>query len=110
MQKGIRGNMEHEKNIFFMAFMGEFVRFAVNVNTTVEIPTEAGIATQTSPMTIEGLLVDMDDDFYYLGTPDDGITHVVRVQNVVFAQLIQPESPFDGILDEMPDVDPDKFN
>lgn len=94
---GLNMPKKTKKNeVFLLTFIGEFVQvvssFVMNVSSNGEDMGE-------SPLIVEGYLLDMDDDFIYMGDSPDGITRALKKDTVVFIQFLNNEDILSSLLD-----------
>lgn len=98
-----------DNTIFYNTFVGEHVSLVTNIPLTQDKHTEEGILSQSIPLSLEGILMDMDDRFFFLGAGDI-VTHAVKIDEVILIEIMQEEHPLDQVFDMMDDVDPTKMN
>ncbi len=58
----------------------------------------AGVETDIK---VQGFILDMDDEFYYLGNTPEEIVRAVKRENVVYIEILNPDNEYRAILDEM---------
>lgn len=87
---------------FHLAFMGEQVVITTDKTATVTTSNELGFQTEVQPIFYEGILLDQDDDFYYLGVPKE-IMQAVSKKSVVHVMLSDSVDIYGELLDQMPD-------
>lgn len=90
------------KDVFYNIFVGEFVQIVTEVQTKTVQQSEEEIKESNHPVILEGYLLDVDDDFYYLGDTPNSISSGVKKTKIVHIQIAEPKSYMDDILDEMP--------
>lgn len=84
---------------FFLAFIGQLVSITVGINSEVNFEDENGATVQSLPMTYEGILLDQDSDYYYLGKSPNEIEQAVRKSRVIHIGVVEQKTLFDEILD-----------
>lgn len=97
---------------FFMTFIGEYVSVLTTMMVTKAFQTEDGVEEQTQPIVIQGFLLDMDDEFFYIGEVSNEVDRAVRKEFVNAIEIAdENESTFDSILEhvEAPE-DSKKYN
>lgn len=94
----------NELNTFFLAFMGQPITITTNLMTTMPM-NEEDLAAETYPIFYEGILLDSDEEYYYLGKTPTEITSCVKKDSVVHIMVIEQKNLFEEILDhtEIPD-------
>lgn len=86
------GNSNEELNdTFFLSFVGELVEMA---GSFYHGDGENAIKTM-------GYILDMDDEFYYLGDDPEQISQAIRRDRVIWIQILTPENSYKEILDEL---------
>ncbi len=83
-------------------FMGKNVRIATMQNASATIMTENGPIVENYPLVYEGILIDDDAEFYYLGKNISNISIRVRKTHEVGMEVVDEEDPLDEILKRMP--------
>jgi hypothetical protein len=53
------------------------------------------------PLAIRGFIIDVDENWLYLGDNLDGITKTIRIIPGMIIEIIKEHSEFDDILEEM---------
>lgn len=92
---------ERPKNIFVENFAGQLVEIFTGVLQKVE--DEHGI--QEVPLAIQGFIIDIDENFIYLGNTTAGISKCVKIGDGLVIEIIPPQptkqeaTEFDDILD-----------
>lgn len=93
------GKTDQEFDTFFLAFIGQLVSITVGINSDVNFSDENGATVQSIPMTYEGILLDQDSDYYYLGRTPSEIEQAVRKSRVVHIGIVEQKTLFDEILE-----------
>ena len=97
-----------EPSRFFIDFAGEMIMAILDVIGSQPIPAEDGsIVDVQTPLTVQGYLIDEDDNFYYLGDDGQKATKVVKKERVVYVQLASSEIEQ---IEESYNGDPSQFN
>lgn len=93
--------MDKELTTFFLAFENQPVTITVNMTANSMAETEGGIAQESFPIFYEGILMDYDKDYYYLGNGIE-ISQAVKINNVVHIISMEQTDPYSEFLDSMP--------
>lgn len=99
------GNKEQELSTFFLAFIGQQVTITVTLTSVVNFTDENGNTVETMPVFYEGILLDHDDEYYYLGSTPNEITQAVKKKQVVHIIVMEQKDIYEEILDSMPKPD-----
>jgi hypothetical protein len=83
---------------FFLAFIGQ----AVTITTTLRHTVSDEQNTESIPIFFEGILLDHDDEYYYLGATPHEITQGVKKSIVAHIAILDNKSVFDAILEQIP--------
>lgn len=99
-------NGPKDKNLdsFVLTFMQRPVAITINQNHTINFQTDESSSVETMPMFYEGILLDYDDTYYYLGKTASEITQAITRSSVVHIQVMEEKNIYDQILEEMPDT------
>jgi hypothetical protein len=76
---------------FFLSFVGELVEIAGSFYHG-----EAENAIKT-----HGYILDIDDEFYYLGDTPEEVTQALRRDRVIYIQVLTPANEYREILDQL---------
>lgn len=91
---------EKEKDsIFFYTFVGNYV----------EVVGAFYNQNQEVPLSIQGYLLDQDDEYYFLGDHPHNITHAVKIESVRYIAIYSDDDQYKKVLVEMcpPETDED---
>ena len=91
---------EQEFSTFFLAFHGQLVTITVGINSEVNFSDDNGATVQSIPMSYEGILLDENNEYYFLGNTKE-ITQAVRKTRVVHIMVVEQKTLFDEILETM---------
>lgn len=84
--------------LLFEIFINEFVQ----VVTDLSMYAASEDAEQASiPLTFNGYLLDMDDEFLYLGETSVAVDKAVKRENIIFIQMLAEEDPLSQMLNDM---------
>lgn len=92
---------EQELDTFFLAFMGQEVIITTTVNSTVNIADEHGNSIETMPLFYEGILLDQDKEYYYLGQNPNEINQAIPKSFVLHIMTKPSTDIYEEILDSM---------
>lgn len=91
-----------DKSLFFLTFIGEYVQIKLDLSSKMHAESNEGLVTEEGPLTLQGYLLDMDKNFYYLGGSPGSVTDAVKkiaVKHIRIVPVEQPKTIFDDILD-----------
>lgn len=88
-----------EPSAFFLSFVGEYVQ----VITSFQMLTEENPETAL-PLIIEGVIMDADDTYIYMGSESDGIRQAIRSEHVVFVQQLDKADELEEVFSSMSKV------
>lgn len=104
----------HKENLiqstFFLAFVGQKIAITVNANHTIGTDMGDGTSIETLPMFYEGILLDYDEEYYYLGKSPNEIIQAVNRKASIHIMVIEDKTVFDEILDQMPEPSEGEVN
>jgi hypothetical protein len=81
------------ESTFFASFVGEYVEIVCKVvGATKEI---------TLPVVVNGFLLDIDDDFYYLSDNGTEVSKAVRKDGLIIIEVAKQKTPEEEILDNL---------
>lgn len=92
-----------DPSLFFLTFHGEPLRLILNTNMSMVQTSEDETTSMDSPMAIEGVLVDEDERYYYIGTSPTNATKAVDKDSVIVAELIETSDQLQALLEAIPD-------
>ena len=96
MKKTIKKKKTKKKSTtldtFYLAFIGEHIRL------TGQFSTPQGTAVSG----IEGYLLDIDDDFFFLGDGPDSIKIAIKRDSIFSVETIEYKDELTKMLDEFP--------
>lgn len=88
--------------LFGQTFIGQDVTITVNVTNSVNFEMNNGGTVETMPLFYEGILMDIDDEYYYLGDNPIEISHAIRKSSVVHIIINEQKTMYDALLDSVP--------
>jgi hypothetical protein len=65
------GPKEEINSTFFLAFMGQRIIITIDLMASIISSSEAGTITEMVPIFYEGILLDEDSEYFYLGPIND---------------------------------------
>lgn len=91
---------------FFATFIGDRVEIVADFYQNYQEETAESRITNHAPASIQGYILDIDDEFLYLGKNPHEISMALRRTKVLYIEVIGAEkeekSPYDALLDSMP--------
>src|SRR4029077_10299831 len=85
------------KSLFYDLFIGEYVFMLTTVDVTQVNNDEHGYYENKQPIKLLGYLLDMDDDYYYIGEFPDRVSQAIKKVNVVHVEIADATKT-DGLL------------
>lgn len=76
---------------FFLSFIGELVELAGSFYH----------GEQEAALKVVGYILDMDDNYYYLGDTHEEITQAIKKDRVIYIQVLNPVNQFEEMLTQM---------
>lgn len=97
---------------FFLAFVGQKVTITTNlmVTTIAGVDSEGVPIMETVPLFYEGILLDYDEENFFLGKGPEEITQAVHKSAYKHIMTTDNEDLFDEILTNMPEPNKDDIN
>ena len=93
---------------FFQSFVGEMVSLTINAT----VPTQAvinddGVVEEVieGPISFDGYLLDVDNEYYYLGDTSQEVSKAIRKENVISVEIVKSLNIFDKMLEDIEDKD-----
>jgi hypothetical protein len=78
---------------FYITFVGEYVQLIGEFSSQTVDGTYA---------TISGYLLDLDDDYFYIGPTADEINAAIKKDNVFSIQIMPKKDKYSDLLDDVP--------
>lgn len=101
--------MKKKSTVFFDTFIGEFVDVISDLVETQRRETDQGITEMMKPLIIKGYVLDIDNDYVYLGETPNQVTYAVNKSTIKIITLAMDE--LDERLVNLPDpVNESEFN
>jgi hypothetical protein len=96
-------------SLFFSTFVGNNVFITTNVTQTNRLQLPEGLLTESLPMFFEGILMDLDDEYLFLG---DGksVSNAVRKEFILQIELKEEEDKFKKLLESVNPRNDTEFN
>jgi hypothetical protein len=95
---------------FLLAFGGQLVTITTSLNANVGFQDDQGNQVESMPILYEGILLDIDNDYLYLGHSINEINSAVRKSHVVHISVKQETNVLEEILQSMPDPKKEDIN
>lgn len=89
-------------SLFGLCFHGEYVEIVTSLYQKNIEGDETGVIDQTLPIVLKGYILDMDDEYYYLGNTPEEISKAVKKEAVKYIEIISEQNVFDQILEDFP--------
>lgn len=87
--------------LFHLTFIGEYVQLTTNMFTIVNEENDEVLTSHKVPVTIDGYILDIDEDYYYLGTTPHEINKAIKKDVVIFIGIVENKNVYDEILDSL---------
>lgn len=87
--------------LLFLTFIGEKVVLTSTFKITDTVDSEEGVHQIELPLMLDGYLMDMDDEYYYLGEDPKSVSKAVRKDQILSIEIESMKTVYDQILDEM---------
>ena len=99
-----------EESVFGLSFEGEYVNILTKMisHRSMQNVDTGDITEENTPLTVTGFVLDIDDEFIYLGEDPHQISKAVNRESVEYVEINNPTSPFDDILDQLGDKPEEK--
>lgn len=100
------------KATFYLAFSGQDITVTTNIMTKQAVGTDGNGYTivETVPLFYEGVLLDSDSQYLYLGKSGEEITQAVNIKNIVHVMVTEEDNVYDEILNKMPEPTNEEIN
>ncbi len=87
-------------NLFMQNFLGSEVEIMINLYHKVEQHSGDEMMSQQNPLAMRGFILDIDDEYIYLGETPHAITRFVRKSMIVGGDMVKEgeQGQFDEIL------------
>jgi hypothetical protein len=102
----IPGDKTELASAFMLAFGGQFV----TITTSLSVNVSDGDKMESFPINFEGIVLDRDDQFIYLGESINEISSAVERSKIVHIQIKEELTVVDQIFDNMPDPKKEEIN
>lgn len=99
-----------KSNLFYNIFVGEYVIFITKLSTKKVQQTEDQIYEENTPIALEGFLLDMDDQYFYVGQDSDEVVSAIKRDEVIQVQITNPYDALEEALNSMPDPTDTEIN
>lgn len=92
-------------NIFFETFAGEFceIILSLEIPHNINMDSEGNTHEMRMPLTIQGFVMDADEDFIYLSPDGESVNQAFPRRDLKHIQIIEPSNPMQDLLDETPE-------
>lgn len=86
-------------NNVFSIFAGERVALLTKTKVSESLSSGREIIEKSVPLSIEGFLLDCDENYYYLGETADAVSAAVAVSQVILIQEIKSADVYTELLE-----------
>ena len=86
---------------FFLSFFGQRVKILTGIVQHISVAMAEGIANESTPITIMGYILDVDDHFYYIGPTPHEIRQAIKKERVDAIEVFTEEDEHAEMLDRM---------
>lgn len=96
---------EEQINLFLQNFVGTEIEIMLNLYHEIQQTNETEILIQKNPLAMRGFVIDMDDEFVYLGETPNAITRFCRKALIAGGEIAkenEEENHFDELLNKFP--------
>jgi hypothetical protein len=90
---------EIKRDTFFQVFCGEAISVMLDRDVEQTKQTETQMESLKTSISVQGYLIEMDDDFLYLGYEPEMINQAVKISSIVHVETM--ENPLDEIMNSM---------
>jgi len=109
-EKMVAGNKENQSELnstFFLSFVGQKIIITTNLMHTLTHQSAENQILETTPIFYEGILLDYDLEYLYLGNTPNEIHQAVNRSSIIHVMVSNDATIYDEILDSMPDPEGD---
>lgn len=92
---------DKELDTFFLTFEAQHVIITINQMASMTQETEHGPLMESFPVFFEGILMDRDAQYYYLGNGIE-INEAIKISSVIHIRVQETKNVYKEMLDEMP--------
>jgi hypothetical protein len=85
----------------FEVLCGEFVKITLNVTDNQIVELDGRLKTIGNLLTVKGFLIDMDDEFYYLGLEPNVLNRCVPRTKVCLIDISDPDEDQINYIEEL---------
>lgn len=97
----MKNKENHDMDTFFLAFCGQQIVVTIDKDTSITSSSEHGTVTETYPMSFEGILLDYDLEYLYLGQTPNEISEAVPISRRVHIKLNDETKMINELLKQM---------
>ena len=90
-----------KKDLFYNIFIGELVEITTKSTIKTVKQEEDQITEQTVPVIFQAYLLDMDEEYYYLGQDPDEVFSALRKDQCIYIAIVRENSILDDALDDL---------
>lgn len=97
-----------ENSPFFLTFIGEKLRLMTHQKITESVEVEEGTQVVETNLTLSGYLLDLDNEYYYLGLTPSEVSFALRKTDVFLIEIERLSSAYEEILENVESPEDDK--
>ena len=102
--------MSPGKNPLLINFLGQLVLITTTANNSSTAMTPEGPIVENWPISFKGILIEVDDENYYLGENMTEVRKIVAKKEFLAMEVIEEEDPLDQILKDFPTPEGNEVN
>lgn len=95
---------------FIVNFLGQLVLITTTTSNSSTAMTPEGPIVENWPISFKGILIDSDDEYYYLGEKMNEISRMVSKKEFLSMEVVEEEDPLDQILKDFPTPEGSEIN
>lgn len=95
---------------FHHSFVGEKVEIVAGFYQNYMEETADSRITNQAPASIQGFILDLDDDYMYLGKNPTEVSMCIRRDTVLYIEILVERNEYDVILDSLPQANKGEEN
>jgi hypothetical protein len=99
-------NKQEILSSFLIAFGGQLV----TVTTSMNVSTTYSDRMEAAPILYDGILLEVDNDYVYLGESINEITSAIKKTHIIHICVKNELSGIDDLFNSMPDLNKDEIN
>jgi hypothetical protein len=99
-----------KKSQFLDIFIGEYVLVIINLDVveSITVSEEGHTSPVNSKMSVEGFILDMDNEFIYMSNNGEEVTECFRREDLRYIKRIEVKDGYDHLMDAIEAPEDDK--